>query len=53
VRSLVLTFYDASGMTEPKIEEFLGHIGVSISAGQVSNLLIENQDGWHDEKEIA
>ena len=40
-------------MTEPKIEEFLGHIGVSISAGQVSNLLIKNQDVWHDEKEAV
>lgn len=50
VRALVLTLYYASGMTEPKIEEFLGHIGVSISAGQVSNLLIKNQDTWHDEK---
>ena len=49
VRALVLTLYYASGMTEPKIEEFLGHIGVSISAGQVSNLLIKNQDAWHRE----
>ena len=51
-RVLVLTIPYASGMTEPKIEEFLGHIGVSISAGQVSNLLIKNQDGWHDEKNV-
>lgn len=53
VRALVLTLYYASGMTEPKIEELLRHIGVSISAGQVSNLLIKNQDGWHDEKEAV
>jgi len=53
VRALVLTLYYASGMTEPKIEELLGHIGVSISAGQVSNLLIKHQDGWHDEKEAV
>ena len=53
VRALVLTLYYASGMTEPKIEEFLGHIGVSISAGQVSNLLIKHQDTWHDEKEAV
>ena len=50
VRSLVLTLYYASGMTEPKIEEFLGHIGVFISAGQVSNLLIKGQELWHEEK---
>jgi FtsZ-binding cell division protein ZapB len=50
VRSLVLTLYYASGMTEPKIEEFLGHIGIFISAGQVSNLLIKGQEQWHEEK---
>jgi hypothetical protein len=51
LRSLVLTLYYASGMTEPKIVEFLGHIGILISAGQVSNLLIKQQDKWHEEKE--
>ena len=51
VRSLVLTLYYASGMTEPKICEFLGHIDISISAGQVSNLLIKEKDAWHAEKE--
>lgn len=51
VRSLVLTLYYASGMTEPKIEEFLGYIGIFISAGQVSNLLIKGQEQWHEEKE--
>jgi hypothetical protein len=53
VRALVLTLYYASGMTEPKIEEFLGHIGVSISAGQVSNLLIKHKEAWHAEKEAV
>jgi hypothetical protein len=50
VRALVLTLYYASSMTEPKIEELLGHVGIFISAGQVSNLLIKNQKPWHDEK---
>ena len=53
VRALVLTLYYASGMTEPKIEEFLAHIGISISAGQVSNLLVKNKEAWHDEKEAV
>lgn len=53
VRSLVLTLYYASGMTEPKIEEFLGHIGILISAGQISNLLIKGQAEWHEEKEAV
>lgn len=50
VRALVLTLYYASNMTEAKIAEFLGHIGVFISAGQISNVLIKNQDAWHGEK---
>ena len=53
VRSLVLTLYYASGMTEPKIEEFLGYIGIFISDGQVSNLLIKGQEQWHEEKEAV
>ena len=53
VRGLVLTLYYASGMTEPKIQEFLGHIGISISAGQVSNLLIKGKESWHEEKEAV
>ena len=53
VRSLVLTLYYASGMTEPKIGEFLGHVGISISSGQISNLLIKDKSEWHDEKEAV
>lgn len=53
IRSLVLTLYYASGMTEPKIEELLGHIGIFISAGQVSNLLIKGQEQWHEEKDAV
>lgn len=53
IRSWVLTLYYASGMTEPKIVEFLGHIGIIISAGQVSNLLIKGQEQWHEEKDAV
>jgi FtsZ-binding cell division protein ZapB len=53
VRSWILTLYYASGMTEPKIKELLGHIGIFISAGQVSNLLIKEQEQWHEEKEAV
>lgn len=51
LRSLVITLYYASGMTEPKIIEFLSHFGLSISEGQVSNLLTKGQQGWHTEKD--
>jgi hypothetical protein len=53
LRSLVVTLYYAAEMTEPKIVEFLENMGILISAGQVSNLLIKNQDNWHAEKEAV
>lgn len=51
VRALIITLYYASGMTEPKIGEFLDYIGISISSGQISNLLIKGKAPWHEEKE--
>jgi hypothetical protein len=51
VRSLVITLYYAAGMTEPKIIELLSHFGLSISAGQISNLLTKEQQPWHQEKD--
>ena len=53
LRSLVVSLYYAAEMTEPKIVEFLENMGILISAGQVSNLLIKNQDKWHAEKEAV
>ena len=49
----MVTLYYAAEMTEPKIVEFLENMGIMISAGQVSNLLIKNQDNWHAEKEAV
>ncbi len=51
LRSLVITLYYASGMTEPKIIEFLSHFNISISAGQISNMLTKNNEVWHTEKD--
>jgi len=51
LRSLVLTLYYGSEVTEPKIVEFLQHLGILISEGQVSNLLIKAKENWHAEKE--
>jgi hypothetical protein len=53
IRSLVVTLYYAGGMTESKILEFLTQFGVSISAGQISNLLVKEQDSWHAEKDAV
>lgn len=49
VRALALVFYFACQMTEPKIVELLRNVGVQISYGQISNLLIKNHDGFHAE----
>src|SRR5262245_57986016 len=38
-------------MSEPKVTELLRHVGVQISEGQVSNLLIKDQAAFHAEKD--
>lgn len=50
VRAMVLNLYYACAMTEPKIEELLGNLGILISAGQVSNQLVKEKQAWHEEK---
>lgn len=51
LKALVLALYHGSGMTEPKISEFLEQFDIVISDGQISNLLTKDQAVWHDEKE--
>ncbi len=51
IRSLVITLYYAAEMTEPKIVEFFDNMGILISDGRVSNLLIKDPDNWHTEKD--
>jgi regulator of replication initiation timing len=51
LRALIITLYYASEMTEPKIIEFLSHFNLSISAGQVSNILTKKNEAWHTEKD--
>lgn len=53
VRALVLVFYYGSQMTEPKIADWLAHVGIFISAGQISNLLIKDHAAFHDEKDAV
>ncbi len=50
VRVWVLALYYAGGMSEPKILEVLHTVGLSISAGQLSDLLIKDQEVFHAEK---
>ena len=49
IKSFVVTLYFGVGTSEPKIHEFLENMGVVISTGEVSNLLIQKQEGFHAE----
>jgi len=53
IKSLILTLYFGVGTSEPKIQEFLQNMGVQISKGEVSNLLIQKQDRFHAESEAV
>jgi len=53
IKALVRTLYFGSQVTEPKILEFLEHIGIQISSGQISNLLIKDQAMFHKESEAV
>ena len=50
LKSLALVFYFGAQMSEPKVAELLRSVGVQISDGQVSNLLIKDQTAFHGEK---
>lgn len=49
VRAWVLALYFGGRMSEPKILEVLHTVGMSISAGQLSDLLIKDQEPFHAE----
>ncbi len=51
IKSLALVLYFGAQMSEPKVAELLRSVGVQISDGQVSNLLIKGQAPFHAEKE--
>ena len=51
IKATTIVLYYAINTSEPKIKEFFEHVGLSISAGQISNLLIKRQAGFHGEKE--
>ncbi len=49
VRAWVLALYYAGGMSEPKILELLQTVGLSMSTGQLSGILIKDQEQFHAE----
>jgi len=50
---MILTLYFGVGTSEPKIREFLVNMGVQISKGEVSDLLIQKQGDFHAESEAV
>ena len=51
IKSLALVLYFGAQMSEPKVAELLRSVGVQISDGEVSNLLIKDQAAFHAEKD--
>jgi hypothetical protein len=51
VKAMALVLYYSGNMAEPKIMEFFEHIGLQISSGQLSNLLIKDHQPFHAEKD--
>jgi hypothetical protein len=51
IRTLVLTLYRDSGMTQPAIERFLATFSIEISSSTISRMITENHDVFHQEKE--
>jgi hypothetical protein len=53
VKALIPAFYFGMGASEPKILEFFGNIGLHMSKGELSNLLIKGQDEFHAESDAV
>jgi regulator of replication initiation timing len=53
VKALGLDLYFEVGASEPKILGFFGNIGLKISKGKLSNLLIKAQDVFHAESDAV
>ena len=51
IRTLVITLYRDSGMTEPAIERFFKTFNIWISKSTLSRMITENHDQFHQEKE--
>ena len=51
IKSLAIVMHFGMQTTQPKILEFFGHFGIQVSSGQLSNMLIKNQEIFHAEKD--
>jgi hypothetical protein len=52
-KALISTLYFGMNAREPKMLEFFEYVGIHISEGELSNLLIKDQEGFHTEKEFS
>ena len=50
IKTLVISLYYGGNMTQGKLLEFLEDLGISMSAGHLSNLLIKNHSDFETEK---
>ncbi len=53
IKALTLAMYFGMGASEPKILEFFANVGIHISDGELSNLLIKEQSSFHAEKDAV
>ncbi len=53
IKALTLALYYGMGTSEPKILEFYENVGIQISEGELSNLLIKDQARFHAEKDAV
>ena len=53
IKALTLALYFGIGTSEPKILEFYENVGIQISDGELSNLLIKDQGSFHSEKDAV
>ncbi len=53
LKAIIPALHFGGGMTEPKVLEFLGYVGIRISPAQISNLLIHGQAEFHAESEAV
>ena len=51
IKALIISLYYGGNMTQGKLLDFLADLGISISAGYLSNLLIKNHSGFEAEKQ--
>jgi Transposase IS66 family len=49
--AFILYQYHGCHVTQPLIKEQLHELGVNISTGQINNIIINNKDRFHDEKD--